>query len=248
MDELGRGTSTKDGQIIAKTILYQIEHKNQSRCLFTTHYHDIIEWCQKEENISLNLIRVKTKNALLKYTEDILPEKVAMLQTLSLLRKGEGNETLDRKINFLKEFIKKHYELIDISYKNGSVSTDEIESAIKKMTSLTAPLIKKYEFSHYISGNIAPAPALAIYDLFEFMCEKAIEIENVELRTMINSDGDSCKLGIVIEAENVKFKTSFDIHESLKAIIDSIDADINIIAGRDAVSALLSVRNGGGNR
>ena len=67
MDELGRGTSTKDGQIIAKTILYQIEHKNQSRCLFTTHYHDIIEWCQKEENIRLSFMEAKID----KVTKDI---------------------------------------------------------------------------------------------------------------------------------------------------------------------------------
>lgn len=67
MDELGRGTSTKDGQIIAKTILYQIEHKNQSRCLFTTHYHDIIEWCQKEENIRLSFMEAKID----KITKDI---------------------------------------------------------------------------------------------------------------------------------------------------------------------------------
>ena len=67
MDELGRGTSTKDGQIIAKTILYQIVHKNQSRCLFTTHYHDIIEWCQKEENIRLSFMEAKIDNV----TKDI---------------------------------------------------------------------------------------------------------------------------------------------------------------------------------
>ena len=53
MDELGRGTSTRDGKIIAKTILYQIEHKLKSRCLFTTHYHDIIEWCKKEPKMEL---------------------------------------------------------------------------------------------------------------------------------------------------------------------------------------------------
>jgi DNA mismatch repair protein MSH6 len=59
MDELGRGTSTKDGQIIAKTVLYQIENKSKARCLFTTHYHDIIEWCKKEPNIRLSFMEAK---------------------------------------------------------------------------------------------------------------------------------------------------------------------------------------------
>ena len=59
MDELGRGTSTKDGQIIAKTVLYQLEHKAKARCLFTTHYHDIIEWCKKEPYIRLSFMEAK---------------------------------------------------------------------------------------------------------------------------------------------------------------------------------------------
>ena len=58
MDELGRGTSTKDGQIIAKTVLHQIKHK-EARCLFTTHYHDIIEWCKKESKIRLSFMEAK---------------------------------------------------------------------------------------------------------------------------------------------------------------------------------------------
>ena len=58
MDELGRGTSTKDGQIIDKTVLHQIEHK-EARCLFTTHYHDIIEWCKKESKIRLSFMEAK---------------------------------------------------------------------------------------------------------------------------------------------------------------------------------------------
>ena len=67
MDELGRGTSTKDGQIIAKTILYQIIHRSQARCLFTTHYHDILEWCKKEPNIRLSFMDSKID----KVTKDI---------------------------------------------------------------------------------------------------------------------------------------------------------------------------------
>lgn len=80
MDELGRGTSTKDGQIIAKTILYQIENKLNSRCLFTTHYHDIIEWCRNEPKIKLSFmdsnINDKTKDItfLYKFKDGVCPE------------------------------------------------------------------------------------------------------------------------------------------------------------------------------
>ena len=80
MDELGRGTSTKDGKIIAKTILYQIEHKLKSRCLFTTHYHDIIEWCQNEPKMELFFMDSNVNNEtkditfLYKFKKGICPE------------------------------------------------------------------------------------------------------------------------------------------------------------------------------
>ena len=80
MDELGRGTSTKDGQIIAKTILYQMENKLKSRCLFTTHYHDIIEWCKKQPKIRLSFMdskideNTKDINFLYQFKDGICPE------------------------------------------------------------------------------------------------------------------------------------------------------------------------------
>lgn len=80
MDELGRGTSTKDGQIIVKTILYQIENKLNARCLFTTHYHDIIEWCRNEPKIKLSFmdsnINDETKDIsfLYKFKDGVCPE------------------------------------------------------------------------------------------------------------------------------------------------------------------------------
>ena len=80
MDELGRGTSTKDGKVIAKTILSVLENRIQCRCLFTTHYHDIIEWCRNEEKIGLfymeSNVDEKTKDIsfLYKFKEGICPE------------------------------------------------------------------------------------------------------------------------------------------------------------------------------
>ncbi len=80
MDELGRGTSTKDGKIIAKTVLYYLEKKIKARCLFTTHYHDIIEWCRREENMELyfmdSIVNGETKDItfLYKFKKGICPE------------------------------------------------------------------------------------------------------------------------------------------------------------------------------
>ena len=112
MDELGRGTSTKDGQIIAKTILYQIENKLMSRCLFTTHYHDIIEWCKKEPKIKLcfmdSSIDDQTKDImfLYKFKEGVCPEshgiEVAKLagipsKIIQIAQYIKNNKILDMK-------------------------------------------------------------------------------------------------------------------------------------------------------
>jgi DNA mismatch repair protein MSH6 len=53
MDELGRGTSTHDGSIIAKTILDRLQSRLKCRTLFTTHYHGLKDWCAQQIGIDL---------------------------------------------------------------------------------------------------------------------------------------------------------------------------------------------------
>jgi DNA mismatch repair protein MSH6 len=53
MDELGRGTSTHDGSIIAKTILDRLQSRLKCRTLFTTHYHGLKDWCAQQSGIDL---------------------------------------------------------------------------------------------------------------------------------------------------------------------------------------------------
>lgn len=43
MDELGRGTSTFDGYALAYAVLNHIYKYNQSRIMFTTHYHWLVD-------------------------------------------------------------------------------------------------------------------------------------------------------------------------------------------------------------
>ncbi|KAF5455366.1 hypothetical protein F2P56_024955 [Juglans regia] len=53
LDELGRGTSTADGQAIAESVLQHFVHKVQCRGLFSTHYHRLAVNYQKDPKVSL---------------------------------------------------------------------------------------------------------------------------------------------------------------------------------------------------
>lgn len=54
MDELGRGTSTRDGSALASAVLKNLTSTTPSRpsgplTLFSTHYHGLVEKLQKSE-------------------------------------------------------------------------------------------------------------------------------------------------------------------------------------------------------
>ncbi|XP_062083571.1 DNA mismatch repair protein MSH6 [Humulus lupulus] len=53
LDELGRGTSTSDGQAIAGSVLEHFVHKVQCRGMFSTHYHRLAIDYQKDTKVQL---------------------------------------------------------------------------------------------------------------------------------------------------------------------------------------------------
>uniref|UniRef100_A0A6N2MZA2 DNA mismatch repair protein n=1 Tax=Salix viminalis TaxID=40686 RepID=A0A6N2MZA2_SALVM len=53
LDELGRGTSTSDGQAIAESVLEHFVHKVKCRGMFSTHYHRLAVDYQKDSKVSL---------------------------------------------------------------------------------------------------------------------------------------------------------------------------------------------------
>ncbi|KAJ4727792.1 DNA mismatch repair protein [Melia azedarach] len=53
LDELGRGTSTSDGQAIAESVLEHFVDKVQCRGMFSTHYHLLAVDCKKDPRVSL---------------------------------------------------------------------------------------------------------------------------------------------------------------------------------------------------
>ncbi|PRQ21660.1 putative DNA mismatch repair protein MutS [Rosa chinensis] len=53
LDELGRGTSTSDGQAIAESVLEHFVHKVHCRGMFSTHYHRLAVDYQNNSQVSL---------------------------------------------------------------------------------------------------------------------------------------------------------------------------------------------------
>lgn len=50
MDEVGRGTTVKDGLAIAFAALHHLATINKSRCLFATHFHELAEMVGNNNN------------------------------------------------------------------------------------------------------------------------------------------------------------------------------------------------------
>lgn len=80
MDELGRGTSTNEGMVIAKSILYFITNKIHCRNLFTTHYHDLVDNCRNFKEVDLYHMdcfvddNSQSVNFLYKFIQGICPK------------------------------------------------------------------------------------------------------------------------------------------------------------------------------
>lgn len=59
LDEVGRGTSTYDGLSLAWAVAEAIHEKNQCRCLFATHYHELARLSETCHALSLHHVRAK---------------------------------------------------------------------------------------------------------------------------------------------------------------------------------------------
>ncbi|MCP5514315.1 MAG: DNA mismatch repair protein MutS [Spirochaetales bacterium] len=67
MDEVGRGTGTKDGLSIARSICEYIIKKIRAKTLFATHYHELVNLDMPEmENLSMNAVEEDGKLVFLK--------------------------------------------------------------------------------------------------------------------------------------------------------------------------------------
>ncbi|XP_063701987.1 probable DNA mismatch repair protein Msh6 [Culicoides brevitarsis] len=75
LDELGRGTSTYDGNAIAGAVVNYLSKKH-CRCLFSTHYHNLVDNFQHDPRVALGHMACMVEN---EDDEDVTQETVTFL-------------------------------------------------------------------------------------------------------------------------------------------------------------------------
>ena len=104
IDELGRGTSTKDGVAISAGIIQYICEDIKSYCLFATHFYELTKLEEYFMNLKNYYVGYSIKNGEIKMTYKVLPGKINTSLGIELFRAlNFDQETCDLLDKFQKE-------------------------------------------------------------------------------------------------------------------------------------------------
>ncbi|MDE2238808.1 MAG: hypothetical protein KGJ73_02620 [Rhodospirillales bacterium] len=59
VDEIGRGTGTRDGLAIAQAVLESLHNQNRCRAIFATHFHELVQLTEALPRLKAHTMRVK---------------------------------------------------------------------------------------------------------------------------------------------------------------------------------------------
>ena len=104
IDELGRGTSTKDGVAISAGIIEYICQDLKSYCLFATHFYELTKLEEQFSNLKNYYVGYKIKNGQIKMTYKVLPGKINTSLGIDLFKAlNFDKDTCDLLDKFQKE-------------------------------------------------------------------------------------------------------------------------------------------------
>ncbi|MFZ4381499.1 MAG: DNA mismatch repair protein MutS, partial [Sandarakinorhabdus sp.] len=86
LDEVGRGTSTYDGLAIAWAVLESVHDDLQCRCLFATHYHELVPLTAKLSGLASVTVKVREWRGDLVFLHQVVPGSADKSYGLSVAR------------------------------------------------------------------------------------------------------------------------------------------------------------------
>jgi DNA mismatch repair protein MutS len=133
MDEVGRGTGTKDGLSIAWAVCEDILDRIGCRCLFATHYHELVELQnQKLQRVCMDVIEKDGVIVFLKKLKEGAAEQSYGLHVASLA--GVPDSVIKRSQQILDTLA----NIIELKTTVGTISKKE-EAKAKKSSEIRIP-------------------------------------------------------------------------------------------------------------
>jgi DNA mismatch repair protein MutS len=121
MDEVGRGTSTKDGLAIAWSILENIHNHIKARTLFATHYHELTDLEHILPNLTCYTMRVKEWDGKVVFIHEVIKGKADKSYGIHVAQiAGLPQDVITRATQLLEEMANPQTGSLNVSVINDN--------------------------------------------------------------------------------------------------------------------------------
>jgi DNA mismatch repair protein MutS len=101
IDEIGRGTGTRDGLAIAQAVLEALHGTIRSRAIFATHFHDLTVLAEALPRLSLRTMRVKEWRGEIVFLHEVIDGAAARSWGVHVAKLAGVPESVVRRAEFL---------------------------------------------------------------------------------------------------------------------------------------------------
>lgn len=154
LDEIGRGTSTYDGISIAWSCLEYIHSNIRCRCLFATHYHELVDLASKLQSLKNFTVKIHDSNDKLSFLYKIIEGAANKSYGIHVAElAGLPRIVLNRAKEILLEL---EHNKADINQSNNNI-TKSMDIAVPPYPVKTIEIIKQLN-----PDQLTPKEALSI--------------------------------------------------------------------------------------
>ena len=101
VDEIGRGTGTRDGLAIAQAVLEALHNGNRCRAIFATHFHELLMLAETLPRLSANTMRVKEWRGEVVFLHEVVKGAAQRSWGVHVARLAGVPEPVARRADFL---------------------------------------------------------------------------------------------------------------------------------------------------